>query len=178
MKSCDLGQWLDAGCREGGWAVGGQQAVVWLSLSPHALSPPLPQPQFPHLHNEGLLSQLWQSLRPGLRALEVQGLLPTGSVGAHVGSLAKFRKRQTLPMVPFCSKSDLKNLAVSMFTWTHSRERWRRGQAPPISSSKAYYCPAISQWGLIRTPERDSDVRLSCPLSPCSSPDPLSLLFL
>lgn len=44
---------------------------------------------------------------------------------AHVGSLAKFRKRQTFPMVPFCSKSDLKNLAVSMFTWTHSREGWR-----------------------------------------------------
>lgn len=44
-----------------------------------------------------------------------------------MGSLAKFRKRQTLPMVPFCSKSDLKNLAVSMFTWTHSREGWRRG---------------------------------------------------
>lgn len=44
-----------------------------------------------------------------------------------MGSLAKFRKRQTLPMVPFCSKSDLKNLAVSMFTWTHSREGWRWG---------------------------------------------------
>lgn len=39
------------------------------------------------------------------------------SIGrTHVGSLAKFRKRQTFPMVPFCSKSDLKNLAVSIFT--------------------------------------------------------------
>lgn len=44
-----------------------------------------------------------------------------------MGSLAKFRKRQTFPMAPFCSKSDLKNLAVSMFTWTHSREGWRQG---------------------------------------------------
>ena len=47
-----------------------------------------------------------------------------------MGSLAKFRKRQTFPMVPFCSKSDLKNLAVSMFTWTHKREGWRRGLRP------------------------------------------------
>ena len=33
-----------------------------------------------------------------------------------VGSLAKFMKRTVLSMVPFCSKSDLKNLAVSMLT--------------------------------------------------------------
>lgn len=44
-----------------------------------------------------------------------------------MGSLAKFRKRQTFPMEPFCSKSDLKNLAVSMFTWTHSRDGWSWG---------------------------------------------------
>lgn len=63
-----------------------------------------------------------------------------------MGSLAKFRKRQTFPMAPFCSKSDLKNLAVSMFTWTHSREGrtqgpGTRGQGPrPVPSllSKAY----------------------------------------
>ena len=54
-----------------------------------------------------------------------------------MGSLAKFRKRHTLPMVPFCSKSDLKNLAVSMFTWTHSREGWRRGPGSfPLFSVK------------------------------------------
>lgn len=47
-----------------------------------------------------------------------------------MGSLAKFRKRQTFPMLPFCSKSDLKNLAVSMFTWTHSREGWGRALWP------------------------------------------------
>lgn len=34
----------------------------------------------------------------------------------YVGSLAKFKKRQTLSIEPFSSKSDLKNRAVSMFT--------------------------------------------------------------
>ena len=33
-----------------------------------------------------------------------------------VGSLARLRKRQTLAMEPFSSKSCLKNLAVSMLT--------------------------------------------------------------
>lgn len=33
-----------------------------------------------------------------------------------MGSLARLRNRHTFSMDPFCSKSDLKNLAVSMFT--------------------------------------------------------------
>lgn len=33
-----------------------------------------------------------------------------------VGSLARLTKRQTFPIAPFCSKSALKNCAVSMFT--------------------------------------------------------------
>lgn len=36
---------------------------------------------------------------------------------AHVGSLARFRNKQTLSMDPFSSKSDLKKRAVSMLTW-------------------------------------------------------------
>lgn len=35
----------------------------------------------------------------------------------YVGSLAKFKNRHTLSMEPFSSKSDLKNRAVSMFTY-------------------------------------------------------------
>lgn len=34
----------------------------------------------------------------------------------YVGSLARLRNRQTLSMEPFSSKSDLKNLAVSILT--------------------------------------------------------------
>lgn len=103
-----------------------------LDLLP-ALSPPLPQPHFPHLHlhNEGLLSQLWRSLRPGLRVLEGGRACCLQVVWVLTwGHWPGSGKRQTLPMVPFCSKSDLKNLAVSMFTWKHSREGWRQGQAP------------------------------------------------
>lgn len=37
-------------------------------------------------------------------------------VCTYVGSLAKFRNRQTFSIEPFSSKSCLKNLAVSMFT--------------------------------------------------------------
>lgn len=81
-----------------------------------------PKPQFPYLYNQELFSQLYPVV---LRCPEPQyprsrkGEGPKGSLSigkTHVGSLAKFRKRQTFPMVPFCSKSDLKNLAVSMFT--------------------------------------------------------------
>lgn len=36
---------------------------------------------------------------------------------AYVGSLARFKNRQTLSMEPFSSKSDLKKRAVSMLTW-------------------------------------------------------------
>lgn len=35
---------------------------------------------------------------------------------SYVGSLARFRKRQTLSIEPFSSKSDLKKRAVSMLT--------------------------------------------------------------
>lgn len=62
-----------------------------------------------------------------------------------MGSLAKFRKRQTFPMLPFCSKSDLKNLAVSMFTWTHNREGsggpcgLRAGPRPLLSLPREAY---------------------------------------
>lgn len=38
------------------------------------------------------------------------------TIFTYVGSLAKFKKRQTLSIEPFSSKSDLKNRAVSMFT--------------------------------------------------------------
>lgn len=38
------------------------------------------------------------------------------NVLSYVGSLARLRNKQTLSMEPFSSKSDLKNLAVSMFT--------------------------------------------------------------
>lgn len=36
---------------------------------------------------------------------------------AYVGSLARFKNRQTLSIEPFSSKSDLKKRAVSMLTW-------------------------------------------------------------
>lgn len=50
----------------------------------------------------------------------------------YVGSLAKFKNRHTLSMDPFSSKSDLKNRAVSMFTWSKAR-RWSQ---PKLSLQK------------------------------------------
>lgn len=64
-----------------------------------------------------------------------------------MGSLAKFRKRQTFPMLPFCSKSDLKNLAVSMFTWTHNREGWADPVPPPLGHLPWGHCCPNHHWG-------------------------------
>lgn len=35
------------------------RVVAWLPLSLHGLSLPRAQSQLPHVHNKGLLSQLW-----------------------------------------------------------------------------------------------------------------------
>ena len=43
----------------------------------------------------------------------------------YVGSLAKFRKRHTFSIEPFSSKSCLKNLAISMFTWNTVIKAWK-----------------------------------------------------
>ena len=48
-------------------------------------------------------------------------------LGSYVGSLARFKKRQTFSILPFSSKSCLKNRAVSMFTCNRVREGWRVG---------------------------------------------------
>ena len=46
---------------------------------------------------------------------QYQNCIPQ-TMHTYVGSLAKFRNKQTFSMDPFSSKSCLKNLAVSMFT--------------------------------------------------------------
>lgn len=43
-------------------------------------------------------------------------------MNSHVGSLARFRNKQTLSIDPFSSKSDLKKRAVSMLTWDSNKQ--------------------------------------------------------
>lgn len=45
-----------------------------------------------------------------------------GKCWTYVGSLARLRNKHTLSMEPFSSKSDLKNLAVSMLTSKRERD--------------------------------------------------------
>lgn len=93
-----------------------------------------------------------------------------------MGSLAKFRKRQTFPMLPFCSKSDLKNLAVSMFTWTHSRglergpEARGQGPGPPVSSQQSLWTDCLTVPGVTLGLERAEQVW--CPVLGRVSSDP------
>lgn len=58
-----------------------------------------------------------------LPLLTTKSSSPLKASGSYVGSLAKFKNRQTLSMEPFSSKSDLKKRAVSMLTW-----KWSSGQ--------------------------------------------------